>query len=75
MKKIWVRIGRRYNLTEEQYERLCNAMSNENQNEATEILKEVNDYEDDDCFIVGGLDKEIDYIDNPNVDDFDLDAL
>lgn len=75
MKKIWVRIGRTYSLTDEQYEKLCNAMSEENKNEATEILKEVNDYEEDDCYIVGGMDCEGAGVDNLNDYDFNINPL
>ena len=73
MKKIWVRIGRRYSLTDEQYKKLCTAILDENQSVATEILKGINNYEDDDCYIVGGLDD--DFVDNPNNGDFNLDVL
>lgn len=66
MKKIWARVGTRFEVSDEDYILIKEAIENEDGDKVNQILFNSNHYANGDSYLPSDCD------DNPNGDDFDF---
>lgn len=66
MKKLWARVGMTFEVSDEDYKTISDAIKNNDCNTVSDILFKSNYYTDGDGYLPEGID------DNPNGEDFDF---
>lgn len=66
MKKLWARIGRTYEVSDEVYEKICEEVRKNNPGAVAELLAESTSYDSGEDYL------PVDCDDNPNTEDFEF---